>query len=412
MMNRVQGLAALVLSLVSVCLSPALLAVEWQIDPYAKATGRFDDNIQFTTDDPKDSFVGVFEVGADLRNESEIVKTMVSPRIRYSGYTSDGDLNNDEELLTFSTRSNGERSTPSLEINLARDSALSQRNDINDSLINSALANTALVNKQRIRWAVRPAWSYRLTERDKIDLSLRVESVSFDDTEGTNLFDYVNQTAEFAYVRSISETKDIITHVYQKQYESDQRDSKADTVGAELGISNLFTERTKGSVFLGGQTTDSSQAQSKETNSGVTVRGIINHDTEVNKASVELSREIVPSAVGDVRSQDSFRLRFDSRVNIKLSWAVDCLFQQSEAVNKKTLNTDITTAENTNYYYFEPSLSWSLTQSWKLTGSYRVSLREFDTTRWSADRNELSLSIEYRRPLREELELLSEDIEK
>jgi hypothetical protein len=411
-MKRLQSLAALVLSFASVCLSPTLLAVEWQVDPYAKATGRFDDNIQFTTDDPKDSFVGVFEVGADLKNESEIVKTMVSPRIRYSGYTSDGGLSNDEEFLTFSTRSNGERSTPSLEINLARDSALSQRNDINDSLTNSALVNTALVNKQRVRWAVRPAWSYRLTERDKIDLSLRVESVSFDDTEGTNLFDYVNQTAELGYVRSISETKDIITHVYQKQYESDQRNSKADTVGAELGISNLFTERTKGSVFVGGQSTDSSQAQSKETNSGFTVRGIINHDTEVNKASAELSREIVPSVVGDVRSQDSFRLRLNSRVNIKLSWAIDFLFQQSEAVNKKTLNTDITTVEDTNYHYFEPSLSWSLTQSWKLTGSYRVSLREFDRTRGSADRNELSLSIEYRRPPRAELELPPEDVEK
>lgn len=408
-MNRIWGFKvayAYALVFAVACLDSSVFAAGWQIDPYLKATASFDDNTRFSIDNPKESSVGIFELGADFKNESEVVKTQVSPRVRYSGYASDDDLSNDAQFLDFSTRSNGERSTPSLEIKLSRDSALGELDAEDASL------SRVLVNEQRNRWSVKPAWSYKLTERDALDVSLAVDSVSYDDIKDQNLSDYVNQVADIAYVRSLDEIKDFTARLSQTQYEADQRGTKADTTGVELGLSNEFTERTRGSFFVGFQNTDSELGfenenpdldGKKESNSGYTVKAIVDHESEATKASVNLSRGVVPSLEGNVRNQTSLRVDFDREVNLKLGWGIDLLLQRNEVVNSSETDEDL------NYYYFEPSLKWSLTHAWKLVGTYRVSLREFDQSREEADRNELGLSIEYRRPPREQIEQFEQE---
>jgi hypothetical protein len=394
-MGKIKARSSLAMA-AAVCLSSGLHAAEWQIDPYAKATTQFDDNIRSTSDNPEDSFVGILELGAMFSNESEIVKTTLSPRIRSSSYSSDSDLNNNAQLLDFSTRSVGERSTPSLDINLSRDSSLT-------SELEGAAGNVS-VNKRRTRWSVMPAWSYKLTGQDALDISLQVESTSFDDVDAESLFDYDYQIAALAYVRSLSEIKDFTARLYQKQYAADEIESESDTMGIELGLSNKFTERTVGSLFLGGQATDSEIDQKKESNSGFTVRAVIDHETEVNKASVSLSRAVEPTSMGDVRNEDALRASWVSRVNVKLEWGLDALLQQNERVSEAGDFAD------QNFYFVEPKLMWNLTQEWKLTGIYRVSLREFDADLGDTDRNELGLSIEYRRPPREQLETPPDEI--
>ena len=404
-MSRFRGFKVCLLFVVIVCLDSGVFAADWQIDPYMKATTNFDDNIRFNNINPKGSTVGILDLGLDLTNESEVVKTTLSPHFRYSGYASDSDLNNDAQFLDFSTRSDGERSTPSLEVSLMRDSALDQLGDDTSS----TNIDRVLVNKQRNRWRVKPAWSYRFTAIDALDLSLEVDSISYDDAAGTGLVDYVNQVANLSYVRSISEIKDIIFRLSQTQYESDpngavytdgtaKEDVSADTVGVELGITNEFTERTKGSLFIGSENTDTSeQSLGDSKHSGLTVKAIIDHKTEADTANVTLSSGVVPSTDGIVRDQDSLRIHFDRIVNVKLGWGINALLQKSQSINEGAV-------EDLNYYYLEPSVSWFLTKSWKLAGTYRFSLREFDQNGGEADRNELGLSIEYRRPPREELE--------
>jgi len=407
-MNRIRGFEACVILLAVACLESSVFAAGWQIDPYMKAKASFDDNVRFVDLNPKESSVGILELGADFKNESEIVKTELRPRIRYSGYASEGDLSNDAQFLDFSTRSNGERSSPSLDINLTRDNALDQLGS------NDAAINPVLVNKQRDRWRVKPEWSYRFSEQDALDLSLEVDSVSYDDPAGTSLVDYVNQIANLSYVRSLSEIKDFTVRLSQTQYESDPNGSthsdgtlipaiSADTTGIELGITNEFTERTKGSVFIGGENTDSSErVEGVKQHSGLTVEATVDHETAKNTASVGLSRGIVPGLDGIVRNQDSLWVKFDRVVDVKFGWGIDVFIRQSKAINQVG-------AEDIDFYSFEPSLTWSLTNSWSLVGTYRVSFQEFSQSGGEADRNELGLSIEYRRPPREQLELPIEE---
>ncbi len=389
-----------------------MFAAEWQIDPFMKATARFDDNVRFSILDAKSSTVGIFELGADFKNESDVVKTELSPRIQYSGYASDGDLSNDAQFLDFSTRSAGERSTPSLDINLSRDSALDN--------IADAGVGSVLVNEQRNRWVVRPAWHYRVTEQDALDLSLKVDSLSYKDAAGTSLVDYVNQTAELSYIRSFTEINDFEIRFSQVEYESDPNGAinsdktpkekvSADTTGVEIGITNEFTKRTKGSFYIGGESTevlgsadgDVSRDLGPTKNTGLTLKAVLDHETEADKGSITLFSGVVPSADGIIRDQDSLQVHFERLMNVKFGWGVDVLLQRSESIDRDVV-------EDLNYYYFEPSLTWNLTQAWKLVGTYTTSLREFDQNSGEADRNELGLSIEYRRPPREQLEQIEQ----
>lgn len=392
-------------------LDSSVFAAEWQVDPFMKVTARFDDNVRFSILDAKSSTVGVVELGADFKNESEIVKTELSPRIQYSGYASDSDLTNDAQFLDFSTRSVGERSTPSLDINLSRDSAL-------DNIVSSSV----LVNEQRNRWVVTPAWHYRFTEQDALDLSLKVDSLSYEDAVGTSLVDYVNQTAQLSYIRSFTEINDFEVRLSQTEYESDPNGAvnsdvdktpkekvSADTTGVEIGITNEFSKRTKGSFYIGGESTEVlgsanggvSRDLGPTKNTGLTLKAVLDHETEADKGSITLFSGVVPSPDGIIRDQDSLQVHFERLMNVKFGWGVDVLLQRSESIDRKVV-------EDLNYYNFEPSLTWNLTQAWKLVGTYAVSLREFDQSSGEADRNELGLSIEYRRPPREELGRLEE----
>ena len=411
-MNRIKGFNAYALVFAVACLDSSVFAAEWQIDPFMKATARFDDNVRFSILDAKSSTVGIFELGADFKNESDVVKTELSPRIQYSGYASDGDLSNDAQFLDFSTRSAGERSTPSLDINLSRDSALDN--------IADAGVGSVLVNEQRNRWVVRPAWHYRVTEQDALDLSLKVDSLSYKDAAGTSLVDYVNQTAELSYIRSFTEINDFEIRFSQVEYESDPNGAinsdktpkekvSADTTGVEIGITNEFTKRTKGSFYIGGESTevlgsadgDVSRDLGPTKNTGLTLKAVLDHETEADKGSITLFSGVVPSADGIIRDQDSLQVHFERLMNVKFGWGVDVLLQRSESIDRDVV-------EDLNYYYFEPSLTWNLTQAWKLVGTYTTSLREFDQNSGEADRNELGLSIEYRRPPREQLEQIEQ----
>ena len=411
-MNRIKGLNAYALVLAVACLDSSVFAAEWQIDPYMKATARFDDNVRFSVLDAKSSTVGVIELGADFKNESEVVKTELNPRIHYSGYASDGDLSNDAQFLDFSTRSVGERSTPSLDINLSRDSAL-------DSIADAGVSNV-LVNEQRNRWTVKPAWHYRFTEQDALDLSLKVDSLSYEDAAGTSLVDYVNQTAQLSYIRSFTEINDFEIRFSQTEYESDPNGAvnsdktpkekvSADTTGIEIGVTNQFTQRTKGSFHIGGESTEVlgsanggiSRNLGPAKNTGLTLRAVLDHKTEADTGSITLFSGVVPSLDGVIRDQDSLQIQFERLMNVKFGWGVDVLLQRSESIDREVV-------EDLNYYYFKPSLTWNLTQAWKLVGAYTVSLREFDQNSGEADRNELGLSIEYRRPPREELDRLEQ----
>ena len=410
-MNKIKGFNVYMLVLAVAGLDSSVFAAEWQVDPFMKVTARFDDNVRFSILDAKSSTVGVVELGADFKNESEIVKTELSPRIQYSGYASDSDLTNDAQFLDFSTRSVGERSTPSLDINLSRDSAL-------DNIVSSSV----LVNEQRNRWVVTPAWRYRFTEQDALDLSLKVDSLSYEDAVGTSLVDYVNQTAQLSYIRSFTEINDFEVRLSQTEYESDPNGAvnsdvdktpkekvSADTTGVEIGITNEFSKRTKGSFYIGGESTEVlgsanggvSRDLGPTKNTGLTLKAVLDHETEADKGSITLFSGVVPSPDGIIRDQDSLQVHFERLMNVKFGWGVDVLLQRSESIDRKVV-------EDLNYYNFEPSLTWNLTQAWKLVGTYAVSLREFDQSSGEADRNELGLSIEYRRPPREELEELEQ----
>jgi hypothetical protein len=386
-----------------------------------QATARFDANVRFSILDAESRSVGIYDLGADFKNESEVVKTKLSPRIHYSGYASDGDLSNDAQYLDFSTRSVGERSTPSLDINLSRDSAL-------DSIADAGV-NRVLVNEQRNRWRVTPAWHYRFTEQDALDLSLEVDSLSYEDATGTGLVDSVIQTTKLSYIRSFTEINDFEIRFSRAEYESDPNGAinaenklkdkvSADTTGVEIGITNEFTKRTKGSFYIGGESTEvlkstedlgsenvgESRDLGPTKNTGLTLKAVLDHKTEADTGSITLSSGVVPSQDGVVRDQDSLQIHFERRMNVKLGWGVDALFQRSESIGREVV-------EDLNYYYLEPSLTWNLTQAWKLIGTYRLSLRDFDQDTGEADRNELGLSIEYRRPPREELEQLEQPLE-
>lgn len=143
-----------------------------------------------------------------------------------------------------------------------------------------------------------------------------------------------------------------------------QRDSRQDV---ESGGITLLTDYSRGSVY----------------------NIVFTKTLERGELKLTATRDYTPSGDGTVNETDraNLSMRFMLKERHSMNLAVDY-------IDSKTSTTPIS-SYGRQYYRIQPGYTWSITESWALSGFYRYSKQRYDYNTEAADSNMVSVSIAY-----------------
>jgi len=353
---------------------------DWHVEPFAKASALFDDNIRFSSTDSTSSTGFLTEAGVNFKSENDAIKTSISPRIVYRGYVDDSDLATFDQFLDLSTTSFGERSDLGLNLRFANDSTLTSEEE--DSGI-------TFLNKRRRFMSMEPSWRYLISPLTSVEVRYRFDASQYQDSGEFGLNDYDFQIATGDFERRVAEDKDIIVRTYYQRYKVLELTNKASSAGLELGYEQQFTRRMKGSFFIGGVSTESTISGKTDTSSSVSASVSIVYDAERAHLGLRYESDIVPSSTGEVFLQNRLAGIIRGNLSAKVLWGFEVIVQGRSTINDNSSQSDRT------YYRVEPSLGWKLNREWVVQGIYTYAGQDEEGA--DVKRNQVYIGFEYRK---------------
>ncbi len=353
---------------------------DWHIEPFARTSLLFDDNIRFSSSDPTASTGFFTAAGVSFKNESDAIKTNVSPRIAYRGYVEDSDLGTFDQFLDFSTTSFGERSDLGLKLRFANDSTLTSEEE--DSGI-------TFLNKRRRFMSMEPSWRYLLSPLTSVNVRYRFDGLQYEDSGEFGLNDYDFQVATGDFERRLAEDKDFVVRAYYQRYNVVELTNKATSTGLELGYKQRFSPQVRGSVFVGGVSTESTIAGKTDNSSGVSASVNIAYDAERTRLDARYEAGVAPSSTGEVFLQNRLVGSVRGSLTAKLSWGIGVTVQDRSTINDNSTQPDRT------YFRIEPGLGWKLNREWAMRGRYTYAGERRENG--DVKRNQVYVGVEYRK---------------
>src|SRR5437867_2768489 len=162
-------------------------AAEWSMEPSVRLTANYNDNIDLSPA-PHPSVWGI-TLSPDVKfsGETETLKVTGGLNLRFNRYFGEEGRGRDTNDHTLSLRSGYRAERDLLGLNI---------DSIRDSTLVSELATTGAVQARRQRdlLTANPTWTRALTEAAYLKASYGYTNVHYDDTAGTSLIDYGDQS--------------------------------------------------------------------------------------------------------------------------------------------------------------------------------------------------------------------------
>jgi len=362
--------------------STTITLADWAVAPFAKSSIVFDDNIRFVPEDVESSLGINLDAGAVVSNETEVVKTEVTPRIAYKAYAEDSDLNTVDAYLDFTTTSFGERSDLGLDLKLANDST--RTSELSDS-------GRVLLNKRRTYFSMSPSWKYLLTPLVSMKVDYLFNGSQYEDSGENGLNDYEFQRSRVELDKRLTEETDVFVRGYYQRYKVLDLSNKATSYGLEGGFRTNWTSKLSLRAAIGGVTTESTVEGRDDEGSRFSASAGLRYRAETTSYDAQIRSEVSPSSTGEVYYENTFRLNVSGTQNAQLSWFVGASLIDRSAVREDSDQPDRT------YYRIEPGVSYKLDPDWSLAFRYGFSFQE-RSDEDDATRNQVYVGVTYRKP--------------
>jgi hypothetical protein len=334
---------------------------------------------------------------------TETLETTGGLKLNVNRYSGDEALDTEDVFLAFLSSYRAERNILGLNIDATRDSTLL-----------SELSETGVVQarRQRNRLVINPSWSRSLTEKTLVKVDYSDSVVNYEDTSGTGLIDYRDQTVTATLQHSLSKRTVLNLAAYYDRFETDPENTEAKVYGIQAGVNHQFSETLGGELTLGVYQTESTIASQalvctgpvlfgicfgqvtrvtlgrEESSSGYTVSAGLEKRSETSVVSGRLSRDIKPTGVGSLVETDT----------LSVTWAKDLSPTHKASVVASTYRSryigDTVTSSDSRYYTIGPTLSWRMTERWTLDAGYSYSRVEYETSE-DATANTAYLMLSY-----------------
>ncbi len=317
------------------------------------------------------------------------------------------------------------RTNFALALNLSRQNILSDEASLADG------TNVSFLNADDTLYvaSIAPSFSWTVTERDQVLLNVSAATNNYD-LDFTNRADSDTAATQFTYLRSVTSTQSLGFTASAFTLNSERLslfglplptvpptfqvvearvENQSDSTSITLDYNFDLSSRTRFTLKFGLQDTNTDNTiVATDTGEILATNEFPFESTTYNLAflralesgeyRVTLGRTVTPATNG--QPQDRYELGFngDLRHSRKLSsrWRF-LLWQQQNVVLSAT---DGGFSRKTRFFSGEYTLSWQITQKWRLNGLYRYRYRSRDAsindmTRFTANSNELLVGITY-----------------
>jgi len=214
----------------------------------------------------------------------------------------------------------------------------------------------------------------------------------------------------------LDEAKILELAVFYHRYETPPPQVRDNTYGIRSGYEHAFSETLHGTLAVGWrwtQSTISSQtsicdapiingicsgtvsettAVQQQNSSGLTLNAVLQKQSETDTLRGQISQEIYPSGAGSLVQTQRIGATWTKQWSPTLSSNIDAGAYQTKYIG------GVVTNSNSRYYSLNSSLSWRVSEPWKLDVGYNYARQKYDSAPVAANANVLYLMLSYAWP--------------
>jgi len=285
-------------------------------------------------------------------------------------------FNSEDQTLRFVSGYKTARSVWALNADLERDST--RTSELTDTGNFEVIAT-------RLRYSLRPSYSYQVSQRDLIRLDVGFTDVSYD--AGT-LTDYRYFTAAGRWERSFSQLTTLSLSANAARQET-ENDVESDSYSLQAGVSHSFSPRLEISAHVGPRFSSDKLPTGKQSGVGVQSGARVRYDMdEQTSVSASATHSVEPSGGGSLRDRRRFSISARHRYLPRLAFAFSADYQEDSDPNGNNAASDRT------YFSVSPSVTWQMKQDWDISAFFRYRQQEFSGGSVGAS-NSVILSLNY-----------------
>ena len=382
-------------------------AAEWSFEPSVGLRTEYNDNIELTPKPHPAVWGTILSSDVKFTGATETLTVTGGLNLGFTRYLHQPQFNIDNYDLSLHSSYKAERDVFGLDIDAIR-----------DATVVSELATTGVVlaYSPRNQLTVKPSWSRAVTEATSINASYSYTHVNYPATSGTSLTGYQDQSVSVGMQSNLDEGKVLNLAAYFDRYETPPPQIGDNTYGVRGGYDHAFSETLHGSFLVGWrwtQSTLSSQASicdgpiingicsgmvaettavQKQNSSGWTLNANLEKQWETDTVRGQISQEIYPSGAGSLVQTRRVGVTWTRQWSPTLSSNIDAGAYQTQYIG------GVVTSSNSRYYSLNSSLSWRLSEPWRLDVGYNYARQKLDSAPVAANANVLYLMLSYAWP--------------
>lgn len=353
---------------VALCASLTCQAGDYIFEPVFSANERYEDNLLLQLNPSHVDWISTLSPAVRLGYLLESGDLEANFRWNQLIYHNQSALDAAEKLLNVAYRYNGER----VDFELNGDHSIQSSLTTELSAIGSGrLSNVQILRTSRL---IAPTFSYRLTERDTLQLGYSYNDVTYQKRNTSNgLTDYTSQQISTSASHKLSERQQVSLSGSYSLFRAPSVDQSSTTISYQAGWQYSFDEKTQVGLSVGMRNTDTEflGGRSKSSTSGHTFSANLNRATEWGSITVNAGQQLNPASTG--QQQQTTSLSASTIYNISERWYTSLSVNYLKSAAASGANSN-----NRTYATLSPALNWRWTPETKLELSYNYRQQKFD----------------------------------
>ena len=373
----------------------AALGAEWSFAPVLGIAVDADDNANLSsrTDQEEEITGGIASAGVGINYRSQLYSANFFPLLISRRYPGDSDFDDDDQIVTSRVQRSTRNGSLALGVNFRRDYIRTgERADVDfdvedPELIDDDDSGRVGARVRRIKWDVRPAWSFRISDTSNMRLQVQYRDVDYDETEVTRLVDYNSTAARARYTRRLSERNTGVLELVSLWYNADEVDNDSFSYGFRAGFRRRLSRKTSFEVLGGAGTAEQADGGSS---TNYLARVNVVRRLETIRLLAQYQRTVGGSGSGTLTARDQINVAVSRQLSELLNAGLGVVAYQTSSIED-----DVDFDERT-YVQLRSTFGWQLTRKLNLEANYRYTLIDRDDEDESANSNAITVWLRYR----------------
>ncbi|TAK64465.1 YfaZ family outer membrane protein [Methylobacter sp.] len=369
----------------ALCASLTCQAGDYIFEPVFSVDERYEDNLLLQINPSHVNWISTVSPAVRLGYLLESGDLVANFKWNQLIYHNESTLNVAEKLFNADYLYNGELFSFNLNGDYSIQSSLTTELGSTGS---GQLSNVQLLRTNRI---IAPTFSYRLTERDTLQLGYSYNDVTYEKSStNSGLSDYISQQLSTSASHKLSERQQVSLSGSYSLFKAPSADQNSTTISYQAGWQYSFSEKTQLGLSIGMRNTDTESlgGRIKSSTSGHIFSANLDRATEWGSISVNAGQQLNPASTGQQQQATTFSARTIYNINERWYTSLSVNYLKSDATSGANSN-------NRTYATLSPALNWRWTPETKLELSYSYRQQQFDNENDARVGNSVQLQFIY-----------------